>query len=142
MSLTHKDMIAYLLERYTQEELATILDTSTRSIDNYQKGRTPSKKTKEIIHETYEKISANNGKKVPVKDIKVRFEADPNKLISEMIEQTVAITATQNILKPIIYELYATHRSEMLTKTVNELDNLIASEAKRLLEIIQRKWKP
>jgi transcriptional regulator with XRE-family HTH domain len=67
MSLTHQSMIKYLLERYTQEELAELLDTSVKSIDNYQKGMNPSKKTKEIIRETYEKVINNNGKKISVK---------------------------------------------------------------------------
>jgi predicted transcriptional regulator len=71
---------------------------------------------------------------------KYKFQADTNKLVSEMIEQIVAVTATQNILKPIIYELYAAHRNEMMTKVVNELDNLIGFEAKRLLDLIQQKW--
>jgi hypothetical protein len=72
---------------------------------------------------------------------KYHFEADTSKLVSEMIEQVVAVTAKQNILTPIIYELYAAHRNEMMTRVVNEVDNMIASEVKRLLEIIQQKWK-
>jgi len=101
---------------------------------------------KEVLDDSFKrlifdkmKISFPLGKQSD-SDIKYTFQADQNQLISEMIEQVVALTAKQNIITPIVQELYAAHRNEMLTKIVNELDTLIASEAKRLLEIIQQKW--
>ena len=72
-------------------------------------------------------------------DTKYVFNAETNRLISDLIEQLVAVTAKQNILTPIVYELYAEHRGDMLTKVVSELDNLIGIEARRLLETIQQK---
>jgi len=82
----------------------------------------------------------NDPKYPQITEDKYSFNAETNKLISEMIEQLVAVTAKQNILTPIIYELYAVHRNEMLTKVVRDLDTLVGSEAKRLLDLIEQKW--
>jgi hypothetical protein len=71
----------------------------------------------------------------------IQVTAPLDRLIGEMAEQLAADTAILNVLRPIVEELYAAHRNEPLLKIRIELNNLIADEGRKILDLIQKKWK-
>lgn len=73
-------------------------------------------------------------------DKNIKFTAPIDKLIGEISEQLAANTAILNVLRPIVEELYASHRNEALLQIRIELNNLIRGEGEKILDLIQRKW--
>ena len=126
-----ENILKELLKTRTQDQLAVDLGVHSRSIQNYLKGETPSKKVQQKIRETFGKETNT----INIGDIEL------NAIINNLFEQQAALTANLKILRPIVEELYAAYKSEMLAKIRTEIGNLIDSEGERILSSLLSKWK-
>jgi hypothetical protein len=99
---------------------------------------------KQVLDEDFRRLVAEKMKidfPLVKRSSNIQVTAPLDRLIGDMAEQTAANAAILNVLRPIVEELYAAHRNEALLKIRIELNNLIADEGRKILDLIQKKWK-
>jgi hypothetical protein len=99
---------------------------------------------KQVLDEDFRRLAAEKMKidfPLVKRSSNIQVTAPLDRLIGEMAEQLAANTAILNVLRPIVEELYAAHRNQPLLKIRIELNNLISDEGRKILDLIQKKWK-